>query len=171
MLPSNVQDYFGKFGTGSVPASGKTITAGQLAANGLTVGAINGVTAVPASTPVFDTVNFTAPFDAGGGVPVNQYVIAARIDYKLSDKTQMFFRDGYESIDEFPGSSFYSAYPQYDVGTTATNQSYLYSLDHSFSTDILNNTKVSFTRFNVATRSTLRIPIRRILCLFLPPIR
>lgn len=150
MLPSNVQSYFSKFGTGALPASGKTTTAGQLAAAGLTVGPINGTTPVPAATPVFDTVNFTAPFDAGGGVPENQYVIAARIDYRLSDKTQMFFRDGYENINQFLGSAFYTAYPQYDVGTTATNQSYLYSISHTFTTNTLDTAKVSFTRFNTA---------------------
>ena len=149
MLAANVQSYFSKFGTGALPSSG-TVTAGQLTAAGLTVGPINGTTMVPASTPVFDTVHFTAPFDAGGGVPVNQYVIAAKIDFKLSDKTQMFFRNGYESTDEFPGSGFYSAYPQYDVGNAATNQSYLFSLDHSFTASIFNNTKVSWTRFNSA---------------------
>jgi hypothetical protein len=150
MLPSNAQSYFAKYGTGAVPASGQVVTAGQLAAAGLTVGPINGTTAVPASTPVFDKVNFSAPFDAGGGVPENQYVIAARIDYKLTDKTQMFFRDGYESYVQFPGSAFYTAYPQYDVGTGVTNQSYLYNLSHTFTLNVLNTTKVSFTRFNVA---------------------
>jgi len=150
MLPSNVQQYFAKYGTGVLPATGQVVTAGDLVAAGMTVGPINGTTAVPASTPVFDTVHFTAPFDAGGGYPENQYVIAARIDYKLSDKTQMYFRDGYESIVQFPGSAFYSAYPQYDVGSTATNQSYLYSLSHSFNLNVLNTTKLSFTRFNSA---------------------
>jgi Carboxypeptidase regulatory-like domain len=150
MLPSNIQSYFSKYGTGALPTSGQVTTAGQLAAAGMTVGPINGATAVPASTPVFDTVNFTAPFDAGGGVPANQYVIAAKIDYNLTNKTQMFFRAGYENINQFPGSAFYSAYPQYDVGTAATNQSYLYSLNHTFSTDILDNFKASYTRYNSA---------------------
>jgi hypothetical protein len=109
---------------------------------------VNGVTQIPSSIPVFDTVNFSAPYDAGGGTPVNQYVIAARIDYKLSDKTQMFFRDGYESQNFFPGSAFYSAYPQYDVGSVNTNQSYLYSIDHTFTANILNNARISYTRFN-----------------------
>ena len=149
MLPANVQAYFGKYGTGAVPASGQVTTAGELEAltpTPFAVGPINGVTAVPASTPVFDTVNFTAPFDAGGGVPVNQYVIAAKIDYNLTNNTQMFFRAGYESQGFFPGSAFYSAYPQYDVGTKNVNQSYLYSINHAFSTSIIDNFKASFTR-------------------------
>ena len=150
MLPANAQSYFSKFATGAVPASGQVTTAGQLEAAGLNIPDINKVTPVPASTPVLDTVNFTAPFDAGGGVPENQYVIAAKIDYNLTDKTQMFFRAGYENINQFPGSAFYSAYPQYNVGTAATNQSYLYSLNHTFTPNILDNFKASYTRYNSA---------------------
>jgi Carboxypeptidase regulatory-like domain len=151
MLPGNVQSYFSKFGTGAVPVSGKVTTAGQLASASSPLYVYQpgqAVNLVPASTPIFDTVNFTAPFDAGGGTPVNQYVIVARIDYKLSDKTQMFFRDGYESQDFFPGSAFYSAYPQYNVGTQNTNQSYLYSLNHTFTSSILNDARASYTRYN-----------------------
>ncbi len=150
MLPANVQQYFSTYGTGALPSSGTPVTAGQLNAAGLTVGPINGVTAVPAATPVFDTVHFSAPFDAGGGVPTNQYVIAAKIDYRLSDKTQMFFRAGYENINDFVGSTFYSPYPQYDVGDAATNQSYLWSLNREFTPSVFNNFKASFTRFNTA---------------------
>ena len=41
---------------------------------------VNGKTAIPATTPVFDTMNFTAPFDAGGGIPENQYDLVGRLD-------------------------------------------------------------------------------------------
>ena len=70
MLPTNIQSYFATYGKGALPPSG-TVTAGQLAAahNGITLGLINGTKPIPASTPVFDIVNFTAPFDAGGDVP------------------------------------------------------------------------------------------------------
>ena len=71
LLPANAQAYFKTYGTGADPASGKVTTAAQLAAAGLTVGPINGITAVPGSQPVFDTINFAAPFDAGGDLPQN----------------------------------------------------------------------------------------------------
>jgi hypothetical protein len=150
MLPSNAQSYFSTYGTGAAASSGTVTTAGQLVAAGNTIGPINNSTAVPSSTPVFDTVNFSAPFDAGGGVPENSYTLVARVDYNLSDKTQMFFRAARENVDQFLGSAFYSAYPQYDVGTTDVNQSYLYSLIHTFSSNLLASAKVSFTRFNDA---------------------
>ena len=50
----------------------------------ITVDPINGVTPVPSSQPVFDTVNFKAPFDAGGDVPQNTYslVVSHGLQYE-----------------------------------------------------------------------------------------
>jgi hypothetical protein len=147
-LPANAASYFSTYATGAYPSSG-TVTAGQLAANGVTVGPINGTIPVPASQPVFDIIHFKAPFDAGGDVPQNTYRLLGRIDYNLNSQTNMFFRAGYESEDEFQGSQApYSPYPQYDIGYSQTNQSYLYTLNHVFNPNLLNSTKVSFTRFN-----------------------
>jgi hypothetical protein len=148
MLPANTQSYFASFGQGAVKPSGKVTTAGDLNSAGYTVGPINGVTPVAATTPVWDTVNFTAPFDAGGGLPQNAYALVGRLDYSMSDRTQMYFRGGRENIDEFTGSTFYSAYPQYDVGTSFLNQSYLYSLTHTFTPSVVLAGKASYTRFN-----------------------
>jgi Carboxypeptidase regulatory-like domain len=150
MLPANTQAYFGTYGTGAYPASGKVTTAGQLVGMGFPVGPINGITSVSPSQPVFDAVNFHAPFNAGGGVPGNFYTLAGRIDFNMTDQTQMFFRYAREGQDQFPGSAFYSAYPQYDAGYSELNQSFLYSLNHTFSSNLFNNFKASFTRYNDA---------------------
>lgn len=151
MLPANTQAYFKQFGTGAYPSSGAVTTFGQLVAAGVPLGAINGVTAVPASQPVFDILNFKTNFYAGGGFPGNQYTLSGRLDYNLSEKTQMFFRIARENIDYFPGTEFYSPYPQYNVGFTDLNQSYLYSVTHTFNPKMVNNAKASFTRFNSAS--------------------
>jgi len=155
LLPSNIQSYFSKFGTGADPVSGTVITAGQLAANsnvGFTDGfpKINGITPVADSQPVFDQVNFTAPFNAGGGVPQNTYNLLGRVDYNLTDKTSMFFRFARYSESDFKGSTSYGPYPQYDVGYASLDNSALYSLTHVFSDNLLSTTKVSFARFNTA---------------------
>jgi len=148
LLPANAQDYFHQYGTGAYAPSGQVTTWGQLLGSGLNLGMLNGVTPIPNSTPVLDTVNFHAPFDAGGGVPQNTYTLLGRIDFTMTDKTTMFFRAARESVDEFNGSAFYSAYPQYDVGTANLNNSFLYSLNHTFSPNLFNNVKVSYTRYN-----------------------
>ncbi len=161
LLPQNVQDYFTAFATGptaSAPALPGSCsngllctTAGDLAAAGVTVPPINGVTAVSASQPVFDTVNFKVNSDAGGDLPQNTLRLVGRMDYNLNDKTQMFFRFGRDNEDQFLGTASYTAYPAYDVGSGVANDSLLYSISHTFNSSLLNNTKVSYSRINIAS--------------------
>jgi hypothetical protein len=152
MLPSNVQAYFSKFGTGA-PAPVATITAGQLAAAGIfstpNFPEIDGTTVVPASTPVFDTVHFTAPFDAGGGEPQNTYDLLGRVDYNFSDKTTMFFRLARYRESDQAGAISFTPYSQYNVAGANFGDSELFSLNHVFSPNLLSSSKVSFTRFDV----------------------
>jgi len=153
LLPSNIQDYFSKFGTGAHAPNGTVTTAGELAANaatfpGGTFPLINGITPVSPSQPVFDTVDFPAPFDAGGGLPQNTYNLLGRIDYNITDKTTMFFRYARYSENDFEGATFYSPYPQYNVGDVGIDNSALFSLTHVFSDNLLSTSKLSFTRFD-----------------------
>jgi hypothetical protein len=170
MLPANAKSFFNTYATTPVASTGVAATANQIVGTwtSATVNTcffgtnvantaclpfpqINGTTTVPGTTPVFDAVNIKAPFDAGGGLPENQYMLVGRVDYNVTDKTQMFFRAGRENNNQFNGSNSYSAYPQYDTGTAILNQSYLYSLSHTFSNTLFANAKASFTRFNNAT--------------------
>jgi Carboxypeptidase regulatory-like domain/TonB dependent receptor len=148
-LPANAQAYFAAFGTGAAASSGVAATVAQInAASPGFIGKVNGTTTLAGTLPVFDTVNFNAPFNDGGGQPQNTYSLVGRLDYNLSDKTQMFFRAGRENNNQFMGTASYSAYPQYDVGSLNANQSYLFSINHSFNSNIFNSTKLSYTRFN-----------------------
>jgi hypothetical protein len=174
LLPANAQAYFGTYGSGAVgpaAASGVSTSFGDLV-NACTFGSssatacvplvplLNGTTAIPSTTPVFDVTNFKTNFDAGGDYPQNTYRLVGRLDYNLSDKTQMFFRFGRESEDEFMGTASYSSYPAYDVGSSILNQSGLYSINHSFNGNFFSNTKISFNRldtlntFNTALTAT-----------------
>jgi len=179
LLPSNANAYFTSFGSTTVPSAG--VASYWNSPDGTTVGAgwvgnftsptvntcnfglnststgcfnplINGTTAISATQPVFDNVNFTVPFNSGGGLPQNTYTLEARADYNLSDKTQMFVRVAREHADFLNGSSTpYTAYPQYDTGALNVNQSYLFSVNHVFSNTLVNNTKVSYTRYDDGT--------------------
>ena len=60
----------------------------------------------------------------------------------------MFFRGAREASIQILGSNTYSAYPQYDTGTTFLNQSYLYSVSHIFTPSLFLSVKASYTRFN-----------------------
>jgi hypothetical protein len=153
LMPANIQAYYKTYGGGVLKSSGVAATVGDEQNNqnqGKSFGMVNGTTPVPSTTPMFDSVNFTAPFDAGGGIPQNTYALVGRLDYNPTEKTQMFFRGARESANEFLGSDFYSAYPQYDVGTAVTNQSYLYSLAHTFTDTLFLSAKASYTRYNTA---------------------
>lgn len=168
-LPANAQSYFQTFGTTTLPPAGVASTWGQwvgtftsptvntcfFGLNSTSTGCLNpllnGTTVIPNAQPVLDTVNFTAPFNAGGGPPGNIYTLVGRLDYNLSEKSQMFFRAAREQDNLFAGTNTYSAYPQYDTGTLNKNESYLLSANHSFNAYLLNNAKASFSRYNDET--------------------
>jgi hypothetical protein len=153
-LPANAQAYFKSFGTTTLPTAAVASTWGQwVASSGCFFGAgtggscvnplLDGKTVIPNSQPVMDTVNFTAPFNAGGGPEGDIYTLVGRLDYNPSDKTQMFFRAARDQFNLFPGTNSYSAYPQYDTGTLNQDETYLLSVNHSFSSSLFSNTKLS----------------------------
>jgi hypothetical protein len=153
LLPANSQAYFAKFGTGALPASRTAITVGQLAANsnfGEAFPLLDGKTPISPSQKVFDVVNFTTPFDAGGGLPQNTNDLLGRLDYNMTDKTQIFFRFARYNENDFGGAVSYSPYPQYNVGATDFDNSGLLSVSHVFNPNLLSNTKISATRFRFA---------------------
>jgi hypothetical protein len=138
---SNIQDFFKAYG------GGKTFNLTQISSAAEVYGDTI-PTGLDPATPTLGTVAFGAPENAGGGLPQNTYNIVARVDYNLGERTQMFGRFvEYHEVDE-PGSVYASPYSQYNVGQTAENQAYLYSLSHIFTPAIASNTKLSFSRFN-----------------------
>jgi hypothetical protein len=153
LLPANIQSYFNTYGKlSATPTSVVTVGQAEAAgAFGTTTPLVNGMTPIPTSTPMFDTVNFTAPFNSGGGAPQNTYDLLGRVDYNLSTKTQMFFRFARYSEADQPGVDGYSPYSQYDVGDSNFANSGLFSINHALRDNLLSNSKVSFTRFNVAS--------------------
>lgn len=141
VTPANVQSYFSTFGSTPYTIS-STLAQSDL---GVSLQQANG-NPVPASTPILGQVNFPASADAGGDYPQNTYRLLARVDLTKSADTQMFFRYGQESENQFAGTVFYSPYPQYDVGEMFNNRSVLYSFSHSFTPALFSNSKASFNR-------------------------
>ncbi|HEY3988057.1 MAG TPA: carboxypeptidase regulatory-like domain-containing protein [Acidobacteriaceae bacterium] len=134
----NVQAFFNSFGQ-TPYAITNTLNQSDLGVS---------LAGVPASTPILGQVNFKANADAGGDLPQSTSRLLGRFDYNLSQNTQMFFRYARERQDLFNGTTFYSPYPQYDVGASVANDSYLYSLNHSFSPNLFSSSKLSFSRFS-----------------------
>ena len=142
------QAYFSAYGKNAPTANGAVITAGQLQSQ-YGIGAGTAFGALSSGTPVFDQVAFSSPTDAGGGSPQNTYTLDGRVDYNFTPATQTYVRYALQKLDDFNGFDFSSPYSQYNVGDGATNNSVLWNISHLFNANLLTNTKLSFTRYNV----------------------
>jgi hypothetical protein len=142
-----IQSYFSTYGGGKTFNFANTYTAAEV--YGVDDNDVSLVPdSLPPTTPMFGTVAFTAPQNAGGGIPTNTYNFVARADYNMSDKTQIFFRYvDYKEVDQ-AGGVFASPYSQYDVGQTLNNQAYLLNFSHLVTPSLALNTKLSFNRLN-----------------------
>jgi outer membrane receptor protein involved in Fe transport len=166
LMPANVQAFFSTLGNNTFNFL-STVPAGQVAFSaadcaGQKAPAANCglfLTNVPAATPAFGLVGFTAPVDAGGDAPQNTYELVGRFDYNFTNNTQMYFRYGRESLVAI-GSQFVGPYSQYNVGQSIYNNNFLLSVSHTFSSNLLTTTKLSFFRddganqFNTALQET-----------------
>ncbi len=161
VAPANIQSYFSTYGGGKTFNFLNTYTNAQLGNPATSKAAATlGVPNLPASTPIFGITSFSAPGNSGGGVPQNTYNILGRVDYNFSEATHAFFRYvDYSEVDQ-SGSNFASPYSQYDVGGTNKDQAYLFSASHVFNPNIVENTKLSFSRldssysYNTALQNT-----------------
>ena len=57
----------------------------------------------------------------------------SRVDWILSDKTQVYGRYAFQDNLTLPGTGANSPYEGFNTGTTAFNQNFLASLTHTFS--------------------------------------
>lgn len=130
----NTRNYFAKFGAlgSNVRATGRTFGSDARVGGG--------------NTPLFQEVTFGIPADAGGGFPTNNYSTVTRIDYNLSDKTQIFGRYALENNRPFEGNYDVSPYQGFTVGTTGRNQNALVSLTQTISPSLISQTKVAYSR-------------------------
>ena len=136
---ANTQTFFNAFGKKR---------AGLQTVNVLSWGSVLGGLGIPAATPAFDVVSYSAPSDAGGGNPRNDINSLVRLDYNFTDRTTIFARYGVNQTDFFPGTINNSPYAGFDTGETDLNQNFLLSLMHSFSSNVVNQSKVTFNRLN-----------------------
>jgi hypothetical protein len=134
---------YGKLKPGTTTVS--SLTAGNLVSLGV---AGPGVSALPATTPVLDLIKYPFASDVGGGLPENNVEDVTRIDYNISNKTQLFGRYALYKDDYFLGTNSYSAYAGWDTGVTDLNQNWLLSVTHIWSSNLLSNSKLSFNRLN-----------------------
>ena len=145
---ATTQAYFSQYGklksAATVIPSGVQ-TAGAL---GYCPEGVCGNPLVTPSTPVFDEVSYPFPNDVGGGLPQNTYNSVVRIDFNISDKTQLFGRYAIFNDTYFPGTVSYNAYDGFDTAEKDKNQNLLLSLTHLWTNNFISSTKLSFNRLN-----------------------
>ncbi|HTX37734.1 MAG TPA: TonB-dependent receptor [Bryobacteraceae bacterium] len=101
-----------------------------------------------ATAPMFDLVNYSVPSNSGAGTPQNTYNTVGRVDYNLSDRTQIYGRYALYSENDFAGSIANSPYSGYNTGQTIFDNSLIVSLTHTFSARFVSQSKLDFNRFN-----------------------
>jgi outer membrane receptor protein involved in Fe transport len=117
-------------------------------------------TNAPGSTITCDQISFTAPIDAGGGLPQNTWEEVARVDYNLSDKTTLFGRyASYKEID-FAGTVNSSPYNGYNTGQSNYDQNFEFNFSHVFNASLLNTAKILYNRLNGPVQPLGTAPIQ-----------
>lgn len=124
-----------------------TLTAGDVATG--IGGAGPMLSALPAGTPVLDKVSYTSPSDVGAGAPTNTWMNVARVDFNISDKTQLFARYSNYNETDFPGFINTSPYAGYETGQTNFDKNALLSITHTFTPNFLSNTRLVYNRLNL----------------------
>jgi len=102
--------------------------------------------AIDPSTPIYQKVAYNVPADSGGGDPQNSFLMAGRVDYNVSDKTQIYFRYARYQSDLFAGVVSNSPYAGFDTGETDLKTGYTLSGTHVFSPSLVSQTKLSYNR-------------------------
>ncbi len=98
--------------------------------------------------PLFDRVLYSIPGDAGGGYPQNHYETNNRVDWNISDRTQVYARYALESINYFPGFVSASPYNGYNTGETDFNNNALVSVTKTITPTFVSQSKAVFNRLN-----------------------
>lgn len=140
---ANTQQYFsayGKLNTGVGVL--QTFTPADVGCKGPLCTALN------PNMPIYDLISYQVPNDSGAGLPENEYQTMNRVDYNLSDKTQLYARYAIQSVNLFAGTVSNSPYQGYNTGETDFNNNVLFSAIHSFSPVWVSQSKVVFNRLN-----------------------
>src|SRR5579884_1688094 len=146
--PANVQNFFQTLGQlrTSASAFGTVNRADLTNLLGGDPCAGQACASLPSNLSLFTHIAYTVPTDAGGGFPQNTWDTFQRVDYNISDKTQLYGRYALYSSVNPAGVLSNSPYANYDLGETFYNHNFLLSLIHTFSPTWISESKVVFNR-------------------------
>jgi hypothetical protein len=106
-------------------------------------------TVIPDGTPFLDLYSYRVPADAGAGQPGNQAMAVARIDWNISDKTQVYGRYALNKADLYAGTVNNSVYQGYDTGQNVTQNNFLLSATRAFNSRWTVQNKAVFNRLTL----------------------
>ena len=147
----NTQQFFqtyGKLSSGTRIAQTYSINQVNNATGTSLCGSNTACNALNPDMPILDLVAYSAPGDAGGGFPENGYQTVNRIDYNLTDKTQIYGRYALQSTFDFPGYVSNSPYQGFNTPENDFNNNMLVSVVHVFSANWVSQSKAVFNRLN-----------------------
>lgn len=156
---ANTQAFFSKFGTVSGKPTGKVLTLGQIGGGPGSVSSAfatdrtalekNFPTVFSDSFPMLQEVSVSVPRDAGGGTPQNTYNIVGRVDFNMTERTQMYGRYVLYNLVYPDGAGNNSPYAGYNTGQTTKAQNLIYGLTHTFSPRLTSQLQIGLLRINV----------------------
>jgi hypothetical protein len=109
---------------------------------------VHTIKSMPCAGLTCSVVNYSAPSDAGGGLPQNTWMNVARVDYNLSDKTTLFGRYAAFNEMDFAGTVNNSPYAGYNTGQTNFDQNMTLGLTRVFTSNVVNTAKLVYNRLN-----------------------
>lgn len=104
---------------------------------------------LPGNLPLFEHVSYTVPADAGAGAPQNTWNTLQRIDYRLSDRTQLYARYALYGENDRAGALANSPYSNYDLGQSQFDNNFLISAIHSWNPRWTSQSKLAFSRLTI----------------------
>jgi hypothetical protein len=147
----NTQQFFstyGKLAPGANILSTYSINQIGAAQGSPFCGSSAGCSALNPSSPMFDLVAYSAPGDAGGGTPENGYQNVERVDYNVSDRTQIYGRYALQRDNLMAGTVSSSPYTGFNTGAYDFDNNILFSVIHTFSPALVSQSKAVFNRIN-----------------------
>ncbi|MBC7931472.1 MAG: TonB-dependent receptor, partial [Rubrivivax sp.] len=139
------QAIFASHAISGTPTGSFLTVADVVAARGLGGGAF---ASLPANLPALREVRYTLPSDVGAGGPQNTYQTTTRIDWNLSDKTQVYGRYAIEKQAFFEGSNAFSPFQGFNTSVTSFNQNALLNVTTSLTPTFVSQTKLVYNRLN-----------------------
>jgi outer membrane receptor protein involved in Fe transport len=100
--------------------------------------------------PAFARVFVEAPIDVGAGPPSNVFLMVNRVDWNVSDRTSVYGRFAFESVDRFQGRRVVP-YKGYAAHSMLLNYNALVSATVAFTDRFVTQTKLTVNRRRIST--------------------